>query len=123
MAKGKRKLNLRNDPSYQKLLADLKGIIEDAKAKGVELFRRDDLLTCSDCGAYENVEFSGQWRVYDKEERPTNYEEFILIDKKERTYNKNKVCYFKMTYSFICSVCGARQTEVVRDWFDYNKIC
>ena len=39
-------------PEYQKLLADIGGGIDEAKAKGVDFGGRDDILKC---GAYEDI--------------------------------------------------------------------
>ena len=115
----KEKFDFDNDPSYQKLVVDLKKIIEDAKAKGVDFDKRYDTLTCKDCGARE--EFSPDnytmW-VYDKDEQCISTEAFIIIDRKEKSYHRKKIQYFKIYYTFICPICGSHQTEVVRERFE-----
>ncbi len=117
--KRKKKFDLGNDPSYQKLVSDIKAIIKDAAVKGVDLRKRQDCLQCNVCGAYENGEPQGEgtvW-VYDKNNQELANQPFIIIDKRERTYRRNKMFYSKMTYTFICSVCGRYQTKIVRDKF------
>ncbi len=38
-------------PEYRQLVADIKKIINDAAAEGVDITQRDDLLSCRHCGA------------------------------------------------------------------------
>ncbi len=114
----KRKDDFRESLEYQKLVAGLRKIINEAKAKGVEFGARDDILTCRGCGTYEDITHEGVWEVREKDERLTNHERFIIIDTKEKGYYRNKIQHFKMTYTFICPACGLQQEEIVRDQFE-----
>ncbi len=105
-------------PQYKKLVADLKKIIEDAKAQGVDIGGRDDLLTCRACGAYEDVTYEGRWIVKEKGNTPTLHERFIILGSKERRTRRHNTAYFKTTYTFICPVCGLQQEEIVRNQFE-----
>lgn len=104
------------DEEYRKLLNNLKEIIEDAKAKGVDFSERADVLECRDCGAYEDF-LEGERAVYDDEGEQTEHKMFIVIDVKERTYTKGDVFNSLMTYDFICPVCGMWQTAIERHEF------
>lgn len=112
------KKKMRDTPEYRELVANLRKIIEEAAAKGVVFGKRDDTLTCRACGCYENVLFEGDWVVCDREDKVIGEKEFIVLDRKERGYRRNKVQYYKIRYDFICSQCGARQQEIVRDRFE-----
>jgi len=91
MKKRKKKPIQVEGKAYQALLADIKGLIEDAKAKGVPLFERDDLLTCRNCGAYEDVLCNDDKprRVYLKSGVETD-REFIVIDSKSAQEKKER---------------------------------
>lgn len=100
--------------TYEELVTEIRKLIEEAKAKGVPLFERDDLLTCRDCGAYEDVlalskDPTGQKRVFLNPKFETD-RGFIVIDSRERKIKapKDKVRY-RTIYRFICGVCGAHQ--------------
>ena len=63
---------------YKRLIDDLKEIIEDAGAEGVDFSERFDVLECRGCGAYEDF-LEGQWAVYDRDGEQTEQERFIVI--------------------------------------------
>lgn len=113
-----RNRKMKDTSEYQELVANLRKIIEKAAAKGVVFGKRDDTLTCQACGCYETVLIDGPWVVCDREDKVIGEKEFIVLDRKERGYRRNKVQHYKMTYDFICSQCGARQQEIVRDRFE-----
>jgi hypothetical protein len=105
-------------PQYHKLVEDIKKIINDAAAQGCDIFRRDDILTCKACGCYEDVLFSGEWVICDSLGKVVSDKEFIIIGRKERSYRRAKTTYYKITFDFICSQCGARQEETIRESFE-----
>jgi hypothetical protein len=115
------KSNRHNDPfeseEYKKLVADLRVIIDDAKSKGIDLTQRMDVLTCSTCDAYEEITARGDRIVVDPMHRTAAYQQFLIVDSAQKTLQRKKIRYFKTTYTFICSSCGAYQTAVVRDRF------
>jgi hypothetical protein len=103
---------------YQRLLNELKTMIEQSQAAEVNLSERAHLLTCSDCGAYEDINEDEQLLVYDQEEEITLHSEFIIIDGKQRIYEKKQQHQYLTTYTFICPVCGVYQTAIIREKFD-----
>ncbi len=105
-------------PEYRQLVANIKKIINEAAAKGVDITQRDDLLSCRYCGAYENVTFEGEWIICDQSSKRLERGKFILVDSRQRSYHRGGVSYYKTTYNFICSVCGAQQEQIVRDRFE-----
>ena len=105
-------------PEYHQLVENIKRVIDEAQAQGVNFGDRYDFLTCKACGAYENELFSGEQVICAKDDRQISAGRFILIDSKERGYRRNKKVYYKTTYAFICPVCGAQQEEVFRDVFE-----
>jgi hypothetical protein len=115
------KSNRHNDPfeseEYKKLVADLKGIIDDARSKGIDLTQRMDVLTCGTCDAYEEITTRGDRLVVDPAHRSAAHQQFVIIDSTQKTFQRKKIRYFKTTYTFICSACGAYQSAVVRDRF------
>lgn len=115
------KSNRQNDPfeseEYKKLVADLKGIIIDAKSRGIDLTQRVDTLECSSCDAYEEITTRGHRVVIDPEGQNAMHQQFLIIDSLQKSTLRKKVRYFKTTYTFICSACGAYQNAVVRDRF------
>jgi len=114
----KNKNAARKTPEYQEFLGKMRKLFDEAAAQGVDMRKRDDILTCRACGAYEDELAGGQRVICDRERHVLGGGEFILIDRKERcTYRKNAV-YFKMTYEFICLICGAQQAQVIREHFD-----
>ena len=121
--KGKRQAGSTKTEAYQKLVSDLRTIIEDAKAKGVDFNQRDDILRCAGCGAYEDIEAKGggKIKVFDKDRHLVSKQPFIIIDDKKRCYHRKKFFYSKATYLFICTVCGMQQTQIVRDKFEISS--
>jgi len=117
MSMGKRDLSkyFPKDDQYQELISALKALIEDAKAKGVDLFERIDDMQCNACGAYEDVTEEGQRVVYNEFEEKTEYDSFIIIDAKERTFQKGATCHCLVTYTYICPVCGLYQAAIMQD--------
>ena len=87
-------------------------------AKGIDPAERFDNLVCKDCGAYEDRTIDDQCQVYDKDGFPVSHEGFIIVDARERGYQRGKMCCYLTTYNYICTVCGAWQTTIVRDEFD-----
>jgi hypothetical protein len=115
------KPNRHNDPfeseEYKKLVSDLKGIIDDAKAKGIDLTQRMDVLSCGACDAYEEITTRGDRLVVDPTHCTAAHQQFLIVDSAQKTFQRKKIRYFKTTYTFICSSCGAYQSAVVRDRF------
>ena len=100
--------------NYESLVTELRALFAEAKAKGVPLFERDDLLTCEKCGAYEDVpafskDPSGRKRVFLNPKFETEYE-FIVVNSRERRVKAptGKSAY-RTTHQYICGVCGAHQ--------------
>ncbi len=111
-----------NDPTkkehYQRLLNELRAMIEETQAVELDLSERAHLLTCSDCGAYEDVTEDDTLVVYDQEETALDYPEFIVIDGKQRVFEKKKPIQYLTTYTFICPACGMYQTAIIREKFE-----
>ncbi|MCD4779902.1 MAG: hypothetical protein K8S27_05050 [Candidatus Omnitrophica bacterium] len=118
--KDREKRNEQKDEIFQKLLRNLKAIIEEAKKKGVELDKRYDLLSCDCCGGFEDIEDDDNIKVFDDEDYVISEDPFIIIDRKEATYRREKSFCIKTTYTYICTACGAYQTQSIREQFD-NK--
>ena len=124
----RKKDDISKTPEYQKLLADIEKIIQEAAAQGVDITRRNDLLQCRVCGAYEDdsMKKGRVVRTPPAKTKPSAGHfrkvpgpgEFILIDSRERVTHRGRTTYCKMTYDFICTVCGARQEQVFRDRFE-----
>lgn len=102
---------------YRKLVSDLKGIIDDARAKGIDLTQRMDSLNCNVCGAYEEVTSRGHRLVVEPNRQDVSMQEFIIIDCSQKTFQRKKIRYFRTSYTYICSSCGTYQNAVVRDQF------
>ena len=115
------KRNRQDEPfeseEYKKLVADLKGIIDEAKAKGIDLTQRIDTLACSACDAYEEVTSRGHRIVVDPHRQITTLQQFLVVDSNQKTFQRKQVRYFRTAYTFICSACGAYQNTIVRDRF------
>ena len=100
--------------TYEELLAAIRKVIDEAKAKGVPLFERADLLTCQNCGAYEDVlalskDPSGKKRVFLNPKFEAD-REFIVLSSQERKIKAPKgKTRSRTTYRCICGVCGAHQ--------------
>jgi len=103
---------------YQRLLSELKAMIEQYEAKDLNLDERGHLLTCADCGAYEDIDENEDLVVYDTEEELLPYPEFILIDAKQRVFEKKTPIQHLTTYTFICPSCGMYQTSIIREKFE-----
>ncbi len=87
---------------YQKLIEDIKAMIEDRCAVKLDISERNDPLSCAACGAGR----SG---------RPGNgADAWIIIDARQREYlSRGRRCRLK-TYSFICLACGCWQTGIFK---------
>lgn len=116
--KRKRKFKMGETPEYERLVDDIKKVIDEAAKQGIDLFKRCDLLTCRHCRAYEDINIEGVQKVYDRKHGLTDSEEFIIIDSRERSYTRGGTNYFKTTYEFICSFCGVQQKAYVRSRFE-----
>ncbi|HBR14406.1 MAG TPA: hypothetical protein DD723_02540 [Candidatus Omnitrophica bacterium] len=119
MLKPKReKKKLQDDPAYQKLVENLRRIIDDAAAKGIDLFPRWDILECRACKAYEDDTTNMGRVVCAGPDTPPVPGEFIILDWNERTYHRGRITYCKTTYDFICSVCGVQQQAFIRNRYE-----
>lgn len=103
---------------YQKLLGELKALIEQTEAEDLDLSERGHLLTCSECGAYEDVTPAEDFVVYDTNDTLLSYKEFIIIDGKQRIFEKKKPFQAVTTYTFICPSCGAYQSAIIREKYE-----
>ncbi len=103
---------------YQRLLSELKAMIEEGEATDVDLCDREHLLTCSECGTYEDVTADETVVVYDRDEEILPYTGFIIIDGKQRVFEKKKPIQYLTTYTFICPACGMYQTTIIREKFE-----
>ncbi len=102
---------------YRKLVSDLKGIIDDARAKGIDLTQRMDTLNCTICGAYEELTTRGHRLVVEPQRQTASMQQFLIIDCAQKSFQRKQVRYFRTSYTFICSACGAYQNTVVKDQF------
>lgn len=114
----RKKDDISKTPEYQKLLVDIEKIIQEAAAQGVDITQRDEILSCRACGAYEDVTIKGEWIICERSGKRLEAEKFIPIDSRERVYHRGRTTHCKMTYDFVCTVCGARQEQVFRDRFE-----
>ena len=73
------KISPEAEASYEKLVADISGLIDGLKAKGIDPFPRTDLLTCQSCGAYENEFFQGPRFIAHKNGQPVKEGQDILM--------------------------------------------
>jgi len=112
---------LSKEEQYRRLVNDLKAIIEDAKSKGIDLLERVDYLQCGSCRAYEDIAPEGYRAVYERDAEITEYEVFIIVDAKERTYQRGNTCHCLTTYTYICPVCGLYQTAIVQNKFEEDE--
>jgi hypothetical protein len=87
--------------NYLRLLNELKFMIEQSQASDLNLSERGHLLTCSDCGTYEDITEDETLVVYDQDDEVLPYTEFILIDGKERIFEKKKPTQLLTTYTFM----------------------
>ncbi|HBR14357.1 MAG TPA: hypothetical protein DD723_02290 [Candidatus Omnitrophica bacterium] len=106
---------------YKKLVVALKKIIWEVQTASGNTNSRYELLTCADCGVYEDVGIDGQLKVLNKDQQFVKSGNFIIIDKEERSYRRNNLCFFKIKYAFICPDCGMYQTEVHRKKFELER--
>ena len=109
--------------SYDELLASIRQLIEDAKAKGVPLFDRDDLLHCQHCGAYEDVlalskDPSGKKRVFLNPKYEADREFIVINSRAGRVRAPKGKTRFRTTHWFICGVCGTHQQSSFTETFD-----
>lgn len=102
---------------YQRLLQELKTMIEETQAEDLDLSERPHLLACSDCGAYEDVTAADDVMVYNREEEPLSDRQFLIIDGKQRIFDKRPPIQQITTYTFICPVCGMYQSAIIREKF------
>lgn len=118
--KKKKPPSLKDDPSYQKLLADISKIVERARAQGIDLGQRCELLDCADCGAYENISCEGRRFVATIDDAEIKEDDrFIVLDEKNTSRRlKNGTRRFRTTLTFICIVCGFLQKQEFVDEFD-----
>ncbi|MCK5013998.1 MAG: hypothetical protein KAS66_09270 [Candidatus Omnitrophica bacterium] len=105
-------------PEYRKLVGDIRKIIDEAAARGVDITKRSDILSCCHCGAYEDETYEGERIICSRRDQRMREGEFILIDRRERSYHRGAITYYKTTYEFICTACGTQQEEIVRDWLE-----
>jgi hypothetical protein len=103
---------------YQRLLNELRAMIEATPAVTLDLSQREHLLSCSDCGAFEDLTEAEDLVVYDEGEEPLPYPEFLIIDGKQRVFEQKKPIQHLTTYTFICPACGMYQTTIIREKFD-----
>lgn len=115
--KTKEKLDLKKDPEYQKLVGEILRLMDEARAKGILLFERDDLFKCKNCGTYEDVLFDGSRKTFLKSGKEAA-QGFIVLDKKERSRPLGGKDHFTIRYKIICGVCGAHQTQTFKESFD-----
>jgi hypothetical protein len=102
---------------YQRLLQELKTMIEETQAQDLDLSDRPHLLTCSGCGAYEDVTAAEDLVVYSQDGEPLPYPDFLLIDGKQRILDKRQPIQHLTTYTFICPACGMYQSAIIREKF------
>lgn len=100
---------------YRRLLSELKSMIEQTEATELNLDERRHLLTCSDCEAYEDIDEGDELVVYGQDEELLPFTEFILIEGKQRIFEKKKPLQYLTTYTFICPACGVYQSAIIRE--------
>jgi hypothetical protein len=116
--KKKRKNDQAEFDSYNRLIKDLGAILEEANRNGIDLDKRHDALQCQDCACYEVFDEEENICVCDTEDCFVKEEPFIIIDRQEKTYHRHNNAYYKATFTFICSVCGAYQTQTIKEKMD-----
>ena len=103
------------EEQYERLISDLKSLLEDHHAVSIDLLTRVHDLECHHCGADEELAPEGCCAVFTQEGEITDQEMFIIIDARQRTYYKEKHRHCFATYTFICPVCGVYQTSIQQD--------
>jgi len=122
MAKKTRKIDLREDPSYQDLVASIGKIIDDAYVKGVD-FNRQHFLNCYACGCVEGMTEKGNRAIYLKDGTAAGLDvDFRVIDVKRRDYVlKRGGLRWRTTYLYVCGICGAEQKVCHLDEFSKQE--
>lgn len=105
-------------PGYQELVSKLKKIFKDAEAKGVDFKAREDLLECKACGTFEDI----LPPLYDRHTFLKSGDEtdkhFLVVDRRERVRHcEDGWTCIKITYRYICGVCGAHQSTKLKSVF------
>ena len=102
----------------QRLLNELRSMIDDPQAEEVDIAEREHLLSCAECAAYEDLTESDELVFYgeDGEIRPDT--SFMLIDAKGRLCTTEKMSHYLTSYTFICPLCGLYQTAIIREQFE-----
>lgn len=119
----KYKFTPEEEKDFQKLVQDVLKIIEEAKAKGIDIrFLRHDLYTCKFCGAYENETFQGERFTALPNGRRSRRKEFITIERKDRSYHRAHMVYCTTHYRFICGACGKLQKQTFKERFDNREL-
>ena len=117
MTQRRKKLKQESTETYLRLMNVLKSMIEEAKANGISFNERMDTLTCLDCGCYEKFDDNDKIVVCGVNGFVVENEKFIVIDQSEKTYRRNSIIHYKVTYSFICTACGLYQTQILKEKF------
>jgi hypothetical protein len=100
-----------NDPAYQELLGKVKKIFDDAEAKGVQIRnRREDILNCANCGAFEDVLCGEESRRTFLSKGEETDKPFLVIDAKETTEHYEHGNRSVMEHQYVCGACGVHQS-------------
>ena len=98
--------------SLNQSLSDILNQIDEADDGAYE---RIDLLECTDCGAYEEEVFGNTKKVFSEDDKPTKYDQFIIVDVDEESEEFFKGVKYNISYSYICPLCGSWQEVEVED--------
>ena len=103
---------------YEKLVADIKKISDQAYVQGVD-FNREHFLNCYACECFEGMTEKGSRAIYKKDGSLTDLDvDFTVLTVKRRDYVlKNGGLRWRTTYCYLCGVCGAEQTVLHVDEF------
>lgn len=116
------KFSPKEEQDYQKLVADIRKILDDAYVKGVD-FNREHFLNCYSCECVEGMSKKGVRGVYLKDGESAGLDvDFTVLDIKRRNYALKKGgLRWRTTYHYICGVCGAEQRVCHVDEFSAHR--
>ena len=117
-----KKLSLKEDPSYQKLVQSIRKILDDAYVNGVD-FNREHFLECYSCECFESMSKKGARSIYRKDGSPAGLDvDFTVFDVRKRSYALKKGgLRWRTVYHYLCGLCGAEQKVCHVDEFSKEE--
>ncbi len=105
---------------YNKLVHNIVELVKETEAKGIPMRHvRHDILECTLCGAYEDVLCEDAKRKTYLRSGEVTSKEFQVVRCKDRSQDlEDGGVRCTIRYQFICGVCGAFQTQTIRESFE-----